>query len=974
MTNVTPQSVVRQIGSLFEGAAVNGLSDRQLLDRFIARPDSAGEAAFAALVARHGPMVLSICNQLLGDQHHAEDAFQAVFLVLARRARSIRDPDLLGNWLYGIALRIARKARNRLARQRRTEDGCTVTHSEPASTITSEQVAIAREQAETLHEEIDRLPVVFRLPVVLCYFEGLTLDQAALRLRCPAGTIHSRLARARERLGRGLTRRGIIMPAAALAVALSPGSASASVSSHLCETTARAAISFAAGQAAAPMAADLAREVLRSMMLHRFKLASLTLFFVGVVATSTGYLTRSLARSDEPKSRATIPQAPALAKPDETNAKPAPGRMFVVGRVLDPQGKPVPGATVAASAVPKFAESAGGLERRALTELGHTGADAAGRFRLDSLRTSSSRNDGFVAIALAPGYGVGWAKSDVDADQPAADITLNPEQVIEGRLFDLNGRPAQGVAVSVSSIERQVGNDSGRPIVGRLFEGPVYEWTRVNDMPAWPKPATTDAEGRFTIHGVGRRLKAALSVIDPRFALQNIDVETDDAPGPKLVNQALEPANVFIGKVTDAETGKPVPHARVRFFARTDAIERRLFGITRFQADGEGRFRANPSPGERYEIYATPPDGKLYVETHKTLDWPKGAREQPLDLTLDRGAAIRGTVVEDGTGRPVAGAPVTYLTHSRADVNRPGWHSETLTASDGSFELAVVPRAGHLAIQAPSDDYILREIGILELAWGTPGGQRVYSGAFLACDPKLNGPGLDVHLALRRGTTVNGRVVGPDDQRVDDVWIIGRAALDPHSFAPAIRRWTGSYHGQASNGQFELHGLDPHAEIRVVFLQPKRKLGAVASLAGKSASGAPVTIRLEPCGSANARLVDAQGRSLAGYGNRSLLLIRLVITPGPEHLSRDPEDKKQLAGEADTLMRIDPINYFKLPISDSQGRISFPALIPGATYRISDFSTLDNGNGPIHLRREFTVKPGETRELGDILIEKPRAL
>ena len=132
--------------------------------------------------------------------------------------------------------------------------------------------------------------------------------------------------------------------------------------------------------------------------------------------------------------------------------------------------------------------------------------------------------------------------------------------------------------------------------------------------------------------------------------------------------------------------------------------------------------------------------------------------------------------------------------------------------------------------------------------------------------------------------------------------------------------------------------------------------------------------RLEPCGSANARLVDAQGKPLAGYGNRAILLIRLVITPGPEHLSRDPEDKKQLAGEADMLMRIDPINYFKLPISDAHGRISFPALIPGATYRISDFSTLDNGNGPIHLRREFTVKPGETLELGDIVIEKPQAL
>src|SRR5580700_1853233 len=114
-------SVIRQIESLFEGSSVAGLTDRQLLERFIARRDSAGEAAFAALVHRHGPMVLDVCRQLLGDLHHAEDAFQAVFLVLARKAGVIRDPDLLGAWLYGVAVRTARKARSRLARLRRNE-------------------------------------------------------------------------------------------------------------------------------------------------------------------------------------------------------------------------------------------------------------------------------------------------------------------------------------------------------------------------------------------------------------------------------------------------------------------------------------------------------------------------------------------------------------------------------------------------------------------------------------------------------------------------------------------------------------------------------------------------------------------------------------------------------------------------------------------------------------------------------------
>ncbi len=218
MAHAAAGSIVRQIESLFEGGSVAGLTDRQLLERFTARRDAAGEAAFAALVTRHGPMVLDVCRQLLGDRHHAEDAFQAVFLVLARKARSIRDPDLLGTWLYGVALRTARKARARLDRRRRHEESDAMRRPSSGSrrvvepTVQpAEESAIAREQAEVLHDEIDRLPRPFRLPVVLCYFEGLTLDEAARRLRCPAGTLRSRLARAREKLRRGLTRRGVVL-------------------------------------------------------------------------------------------------------------------------------------------------------------------------------------------------------------------------------------------------------------------------------------------------------------------------------------------------------------------------------------------------------------------------------------------------------------------------------------------------------------------------------------------------------------------------------------------------------------------------------------------------------------------------------------------------------------------------------------------------------------------------------------------
>ena len=165
-----------------------------------------------------------------------------------------------------------------------------------------------------------------------------------------------------------------------------------------------------------------------------------------------------------------------------------------------------------------------------------------------------------MAIALSPGHGVGWAKIDPDADQPAADISLQLEQIIEGRLFDVNGRPAQGVTVSVAWIVRVVNRDSRVLIPGSpRGEGPIYWWTYVNDKPAWPKPATTDADGRFTIHGVGRGSETRLGIIDPRFALQYVDVETNDLPGAKVVTTSLQPAKILAAASRMLTPASPLP-------------------------------------------------------------------------------------------------------------------------------------------------------------------------------------------------------------------------------------------------------------------------------------------------------------------------------------------------------------------------------------------------------------------------------
>ncbi len=907
--------------------------------------DAGAEAAFAALVTRHGPMVLGVCRQLLGDRHHAEDAFQAVFLVLVRKA----PVDPRSRPAGKLALR--RGPPHRPVRPAPGSPVVAGTKSDPGdgppapvepTVPPAEQAVQAREQAEALYDEIERLPTAFRLPVVLCYLEGLTVHEAARQLRWPHGTVRSRMARAREKLRRGLTRRGIVLPAAALAAALSHRSASASVSSPLCDMTTRAAMSFAAGDAAAPAAMALAREVLRSMLIHKLKLTVLTILFLGAVASGAGFIgqapERQAGKPDEQDRQA--------GKPD---LRPAPGRMFVVGRVLDPQGNPVPGAAVMVHARLKLSGRGDPYARLSPVPIGHMESDGSGRFRIDAPRLSSSRYDTFYAVALAPGYGVGWVELDPDDDQPTADIALRPEQVIHGRLFDLQGRPARDVSVSAFSIGRVLPGDPRLPRA--RFEGLSYFWTQINDFPAWPKPATTDADGRFTLRGVGRDLRVLLTVNDPRFALQRIQVETDRTSDSKQLTMALEAAQIITGRVTYADTGRPVPHARLE-------IEPILRGATRplgYETDGEGRFRVNPSRGDRCVVKAFPPEGQPYLTARQDFEWPKGAIEHPVDLALSRGIVIRGKVTEEGSGKPVAEARVWF--HGRRSTDRSNPRVEMSgSGPDGSFLLAVPTSPGYLVIAGPSDDYVLREIGRRMLDEGLPGGRRMYSHGFIACDPRSGSKGLEINVVLRRGITVQGRVLAPDGQPTQETWMFSRIMLDP---APVSWRIWGvpSNYGTVRNGRFQVHGLDPDIEVPVYFLEPKRGLGAVAHLSGRSAAGGPVTIRLEPCGTAKARLVDSIGKPIAGY--RGSRLIAFVVTPG-SFSSRPQDNDGRLAADVAGLSEMDPINFGNSPVSDAQGRIAIPSLIPGATYRV------------FRLSKEFTVKPGETLELGDVRIEKPR--
>ncbi len=259
---------------------------------------------------------------------------------------------------------------------------------------------------------------------------------------------------------------------------------------------------------------------------------------------------------------------------------------------------------------------------------------------------------GAGAVAMAPGHGAGWVELDPDDDRPMADIRLRPEQVIEGRLFDLNGRPVRDVEVTVEAMGEVVSANVGRRLLYSM-DGPWFSPSDGGDVPAWPRPAFSDADGRFTLRGVGRGVRVVLGTHDPRFARLRIPIDTEGTARSKAVTLALEPARIIAGRVLDAETDRPIPHARLVANAWIgDATSR-----DEFEADDRGRFRMNPMVADRYLIRASSTSGRPYLDTWSPLilDWPRGAVEHHVDIALHPGAVIRGKVVEEGTGRPVAG-------------------------------------------------------------------------------------------------------------------------------------------------------------------------------------------------------------------------------------------------------------------------------------------------------------------------------
>lgn len=326
MVTVGAKRIIRYLRNAALGQDKRGPTDGALLELFLSQRD---EAAFSALLKRYGPMVLGVCRRILHNRHDAEDAFQAVFLVLVRKGSSIVPREMVGNWLYGVACRTAQEAR-RAAAKRQLKERTRPRHEAQEETPMDDVPAV-------LDRELQALPDIYRAPIVCCDLRGETRKEAARQLGCPEGTVAGRLARGRNLLARRLVKRGIVVPAAGLALYFSQNATCAAVPAALAAATVKAAVLYSAGEAAVAGAvsaevAALTEGVLQAMFLTKMKTlasivaalafltAGLGLVGHGVWAANAHALTSAVAQ-DTQKPPASDKEKPAGNRDKENVAQ-----------------------------------------------------------------------------------------------------------------------------------------------------------------------------------------------------------------------------------------------------------------------------------------------------------------------------------------------------------------------------------------------------------------------------------------------------------------------------------------------------------------------------------------------------------------------------------------------------------------------------------------------------------------------------
>jgi RNA polymerase sigma factor (sigma-70 family) len=907
-------------------------TDEELLEAFTLRQD---EGAFAVLLHRYSPLVMSVCRRSLGHHQDAEDAFQATFLVLARKASSIHRPGALASFLHGVSQRIALDVRRSAVRQREREQR----GARGEATLPPEDLSWREVQA-LLDEEVEALPDIYREAFVLCCMQGLSKPEAARQLGLKEGTLASRLARARQRLQERLQKRGVTL--STLMAALDLTSRGSQVGVATVETTAAWAVAFAAGacssSAVPARVASLADGVSATMLFSKTRIITALVLLVGLLAAGAGLLFASL------------PAPPPVAKDTPAAKKDVSNAAEVRGRVVGPDGNPVKGAKVYQVVWRRIDHQQGIAPAPKL--LAQTDSD--GRFQASRPATG---DDPLMWMAVAADLGP--ALVEMKKQRTGGEITfrLVKDVPVVGRLVNLEGRPVAGVTVQPFMIGVTAKEDLG-PVLEAIKAGKpmrVEEFfpTRLalpGGIPGLPARLVTDADGRFRLTGVGRERVVALQVSGPKVEHDMLLVMTrggkpfrlPDSPGsvvehrvyPATFQHAVSPPQPFVGTVRDSQTRKPIAGAVIDVgLGALHSVRSKEDGTFRLDSLSSMIFR--PGGPAAFEVTVSGPADQPYLPALKRVQ--RGRRSEPLrvDFTLPRGVWAEGRVTDKQTGKPVR-ATLEYLADTKnaaladyPDNPRPErlFLGLVHTKADGLFRIPVLPGAGAVAARVTSGAYLpddsLTDAQASRL--GLPPTRTLLNfHAIRRIEAKAGAASVKCDLTVDPGRTVACQVLDPDGKPVKGAWVRGQLP--------------GHFQAQAAlpDAQVSLKAMHPKRPRWLVVLHPGRHLGASVDV--QAGGSEPVPIRLAPTGAITGRLLDPDGDPWKQQ--------ELIVYYHKRGGSLYPHQPERVRTGDDARFRIEGI-------------------IPGLTYQVvvaGKPSGITIGSVKVGLE----LKPGEVRALGDV--------
>jgi RNA polymerase sigma factor (sigma-70 family) len=970
-------TLLRHIRRLATAQKLAHLSDRELLQRFAGERD---EAAFAVLVKRHGSMVLHVGQRVLHNGHDAEDIFQATFLVLTRKAGSLRWHESVGNWLYQAAYRIALKAKTSAARRGVKE--AKAAERVPAN---SRDDLSWREVETLLDEELHRLPVKYRAPLVFCYLEGSTRDEAAQQLGWSLSTLKRRLERGREMLRLRLVRRGLTFSAALFAPMLTQTTVKAALAPGLIQATVRSALQLAAGQSmaglvSAPVAA-LVEGGLKTMFVTKLKVATAVLLAVSVV-TAAGALSHQALAGKPVAPRATAAKPPEKtlrvagaerSEAPDLDSKPglrrlSPGHprdeLTYSGRVLGPDGKPVAGAKLYLTLDMGYLH-----EPSPSPEYATTGPD--GRFTFTAPKTKVGDYFRFgdyhtVVAASAANYGPGWVEVAPGGKKDDLTLKLVKDDVpITGQIVDLEAKPIPGVTLTVMQMNAAPGEDFSSWLEAAKAKKGLslaleQKYLKRHTIALCPK-VTTDAEGRFRLTGIGRNRLVIARLDGPTIASQHLHIltgpektiEVTSSEGNPEYHEPREvtayygasfryvaaPTKPIVGAVRDKDTKKPLAGVAIRSHVRVinPSYFRSLDTEVSTTTDAEGRFRLTGMPkGEGYKILAIPGGDQPYVVASEAVPDTPGLSPVTVDFALKRGVWIEGQITDKVTGKPLQ-ASVVYYAMYKIGANKnpnladyPGFdgsiHFHSFeTKEDGSYRVVGLPGPGlvavfgkqhYLRVIEREDEYGTKEPFIYTAPFHID--HPVNFGALARINPAKGTKSVRRDVTLDPGWAFKGTILGPEGKPV-----AGARVLNLNS----SHIWWGreGMKTAAFTGWF-----NPHRPREFLLQDPD--LGLVGMAHPPKENGSAVTVRMEPGATITGRLVDSDGNPLAG--------VELEVQFHP---------KEWGSWFGYSLERIQ---------TDREGRFRAAPLLPGYDFRLSD------NKGHVHLGGEF--RSGQTKDLGDV--------